>query len=144
MRDADVEMREPRIVGLPTREAAEDLLDDDGNLEEREGLVELNVRQVAAASCRVPIDDLVAREPAGPIRDGRQRVAMLGRLASRPVREQDADVNERVTERAHLPVEYGDEPGEIAGIEHDVVELEVAVDDRRVLRIGRHLTKQPS
>src|SRR5262249_42067217 len=120
------------------------LLDDNGDLEQREGLVEMNVRQVAAATAAVALDDFVASEPAGPTRDRRQRVTMLGWLASRPVREHNADVDERIAERAHLPVQYGEEPAEVGGIQHDVVELEVAVNDSRAIRIGRHLPKQPS
>ena len=48
--DARAEGCEPSIARLPLHEPKVDLLDDDGDLEQREGLVERDRRQIAAAS----------------------------------------------------------------------------------------------
>ena len=54
-----------------------------------------------------------------------------------PVRQQRAEVGERVAERAHLPVEHGDDAARRRRVQHRVVEPVVAVDDR-----GRALRRQ--
>jgi len=61
MRDALTESRKPRVVGLPALESQEDLLNDGGDLEDREHLVEPDGREVAARLPRVPLENLVAR-----------------------------------------------------------------------------------
>ena len=68
---------------------------------------------------------------------------MPGRLDARPVRKQDPDIDERIPERAHLPVEHCHQTRQVRGVEHDVVELEVAVNDRRPVRLRRQTCEQP-
>ena len=41
------------------------------------------------------------------------------------------EIDQRIAERAHFPVEDRDDPCRIVRVEHHVVELEVAVHDRR-------------
>src|SRR5438270_9968971 len=130
-RDALAERGEARVVGLPAAVAVEDLLKHDGQLEDGEHLVEVHPRQVEPRARRVARGDLFTREPARAVGDGGDRVALRGGRDVNPVAEQYAEVNERVADGAHLPVEDGDDAPRVARVEHHVVELEVAVDERR-------------
>ena len=49
---------------------------------------------------------------------------------------------ERVADRGHLPIQNGDDPRQVLGIEHEVVVLVVVVDERGV-RFRRHVVGQP-
>ena len=91
----------------------------------------------------VAVDDLVPGEEAGTIRHRRERVPLLRRRRRRPIGEHDADIDERIAERTHLPVEHRDNAADILGVDHDVIELEIAVHDRRRRRIGRQAIAQP-
>src|SRR5688572_1877188 len=102
MGDAIAEVGKAWIVGLPVDEAVVDLLNDDGNLEEREHFEEAQPGQVAPASRGVTIDDLAAREVALARGDRRQRIALTRWRVRHPVREEDAEIDQRVAKRAHL------------------------------------------
>jgi len=58
-------------------------------------------------------------------------------------REQIADVGARVADRAHLPVEHGEDPRRRLVGDHRVAEAKVAVHDDRRQRIG-HALREPS
>src|SRR5439155_18141269 len=103
--DPSIETSEARIVGLSANISAEDLLNDDGDLEEGEDLEEPDARNVTAAAACVPRDDLVTAEPARRPGDGRLHVVIVGRLAARPVGEQEAHVHHRLVEPGSFPVE---------------------------------------
>src|SRR5215510_481599 len=93
--DAHIEAREPRIVGLPVLVAIEDLLNDHRHFEQREDLVEAHVRDVASAARGIPFDDLIPAEPSRSRRQWRRRRVSTMRNGGRPVREQDADIDQR-------------------------------------------------
>src|SRR6185436_15999841 len=94
--DARVEGRETAVRRLPLHVAIVDLLDDDGDLEDGEDLVVADVRHVTAGARGVARDHLIRRQVAGPVRHRRQRVALFGRRGRPPVREQDAEVDQRI------------------------------------------------
>src|SRR5262245_35017249 len=104
--DARAETGEARIGGLALHVAEIDLLNDDGDLEDGEDLVVADVGDVAARARRVALEQFVAREIAGTMRYRGQRIALLGWGRRRPIGEQDAEIDQRVAQRAHLPVEY--------------------------------------
>src|SRR5260370_17347260 len=58
------ERAEARVLGVPLDEAFVDLLEDDGDLEEREHVIEENRRGIAAAAPRIALDELRARHAA--------------------------------------------------------------------------------
>ena len=66
-----------------------------------------------------------------------------GSLGLGPVGQGRPQVHERVADRGHLPVEDGDDPGQVAGVEDEVVKLEVVVDQGRRGRLGRPVRGQP-
>src|SRR5215467_8814410 len=87
----------------------EDALQDAGQLPVCERHVEADVGQVAPGTCRVPVGDLDPARKAGQgggrglgHRRHRRRRPFPARVL-RPVREQRADVGERIAERAQLP-----------------------------------------
>src|SRR5215207_6360287 len=89
--DALAQAGEARVVGLPPPVAEEDLLQDDGELEDGEDLVEADARQVSPRAPAVAFQNLRAREPALAVRDRRDRVAPRARRRGmHPVAEQDA------------------------------------------------------
>ena len=144
-RDPIAKRREPRIIGLAVRVPIEDLLNHDGDLEQRECFVEANRRDVAARTRRVPLHHFVLAEVSRTIGHRRQRVLLpRRRRRRRPVREEDPKVHQRIAERAHFPVEDGDRLSEIERVQQDVIELEIAVDDRWPLGIGGNPRRQPS
>src|SRR3954469_3397660 len=101
-----------------------DLLDDDGDLEEREDVIEERREALAAALARVRLDQALAGEAAGQERRPvRARAHLLWVLRVRPVAEQGSEVEEWIAYRGHLPVEDRDDAGEIGRVEHYVVVL---------------------
>ena len=124
--------------------AGGDALADDGELEEREGLIPGGIGDVEAGRPRVALDHLGARGEAlgrghrGDDPRGGQHV-VVARLA--PEREQRPEVGQRVAERAHLPVQDGDDAAGTGGVQDGVVEPEVAVHDR-VDALGRERADQ--
>src|SRR5262245_53842134 len=71
VRHARAERRETRVVGLPLLVAVENLLNHDGDLEEREGFVEADRRDVTPGPRGVALDDLVPARPPRAIGDDR-------------------------------------------------------------------------
>ena len=53
-----------------------------------------------------------------------------------------AEIRERVADRAHVPIQDGDEAGRIVGRDDRVVELEVVVDQAGRSRDGRPGAKE--
>ena len=80
-------------------------------------------------------DDLLACHPAGAICDRSQRTVWISfvlRPLHRPVTKKQTHVNQRIANRTHLPVEHRYDARGIVFVEHDVVELEVVVNNRGV------------
>src|SRR5215207_8549216 len=89
--DALAQAGEARVVGLPPPVAEEDLLQDDGELEDGEDLVEADARRVSPRAPAVAFQNLLAREPALAVRHRRDGVAPRARHGRvHPVAEQDA------------------------------------------------------
>ena len=89
----------------------------------------------SASSRRVRLPGSVV----GPTRKLAERLRVV-RLD--PVAERRAQVHERVADRGHLPVEHGDDPRQVVGVEHQVVELVIIVDQCRT-RLARPVRRQP-
>ena len=68
-------------------------------------------------------------------------LARVGIAGLRPVAEEEAQVDQRIAERAHLPVEDGDQPIRLGGIEHQVVQLEIAVHDPAVVQEAQRIER---
>ena len=138
------EIRKAWIVGLTVHEPVVDLLNHDGDLEEREHLVELEPGKVAAAARGVALDELARREPAWQRRHRRERVALFRRRGRGPIGQQDPQVDERIAESRHFPVEHRDQPAWIRRVQQQVVQLEVAVDDRGLCGRRRQRLDEPA
>ena len=116
-----------------------DPLGNYGQLVKREHLVELDVAHVPPAQLSVILNELGASEKArrrghrggGP---GEVVVRVVARFT--PVAERVAEVRERVSEGAHLPIEDSDHTARVVRGEHHVPEAVVAVHDRRRWRLG--------
>ena len=119
---------------------AHDPLTDRRQSEEREGDVELPLREVLAArQVTVPGHHLRLRrdpeggqiEPGQAIDPGRQPEG----------RAEISEVPERVAQRRELPVQHGQDPGG-GGVDDRVPDPEVSVDERGRV-VGRHVGGQP-
>ena len=132
-RDEPLGVVEARADHRAAGRAGGDALADDGELEEREGLVPVGVGDVEAGRARVALDHLGARREAlgrGHRRDDPRRGQHVGVALLAPEREQRPEVGQRVAERAHLPVEDGHDAAGPGGVQDGVVEPVVAVHDR--------------
>ena len=99
---------------------------------------------VESAGGRIPVDELGPRGEAGQCRrgDAQHRVLVLAGLG--PVHEEEAEIGQRVAERADLPVEDGDDVARV--VEDRVVEPVVTVHDGHALLLGdlgRQLLPRP-
>src|ERR1700704_6116694 len=90
IQDAGAEGRETLVARLPLHVAIVDLLNHGRDLEQREDLVIADPGGVAPRPLSIPLNDFARREIAGPVRDRRERVALLGWGGRRPVGEQNA------------------------------------------------------
>ena len=89
-----------------------DPLADDRELEVGERLIPVDVGGVDAGLARVALDDLGAGREAlggGDRRDDPGPPQDLGVARFTPERQQRAEIGQRIAERAHLPVEHGDD-----------------------------------
>jgi len=77
-----IEVREPRIVGLPSFVSEEDLLDHHGNLEQCKRLIPANRADVAAGAFSVSVDDLILAQISSSMRDSGSCLAI--RATRRP------------------------------------------------------------
>src|SRR3954468_22016115 len=109
--DALAEALEEGIVGRAGHRALVVALHEHDRLPQRERAVPAHVAHRAPAALLVAGDELVARQEALLARHRRQlEHAQRGVVAVDPQRQQVADVGQRIADRAHLPVEDGDEP----------------------------------
>ena len=60
-----------------------------------------------------------------------------------PVGERSAEIEQRIADRRHLPVEHAEHLREVLRGEHDVVELEVVVNQRRPALL-RQVIREPA
>ena len=99
--------------------------------------------EAAAGGLRVVLGELAARVAAGcrgrPEREGPHGRRVVG---LDPVTERGAEVHQRVADGRHLPVEHAAHAREVVGVEHEVVVLEVVVQQGRRARL-RHVRGQP-
>ena len=111
--------------------AVVDLLGDGRHPEQPEDLVEppLLARHGPAGALGVRRHELVAGEhPRQVRRHPAHHLELLGVVGLHPVGHRAGEVHERVAQGRHLPVEHPDDAGDVVGVEHEVVELEVVVD----------------
>src|SRR5262249_15190713 len=107
--DPFAEVGEARIARLALYESGVDLLNHDGDLEEREHFEEPQRRQVAAAARSVALDEFTGCQPARQCRDRRERVPWACRCVRRPIRQQNPQIDEWIAESCHFPVQHRDE-----------------------------------
>src|SRR5262249_44259632 len=107
--DSLIEVGKPRIVGLTVFVSVKNLLNYDGDLEERERFVPSNAAGVATGSRGVAFDDLSLAQVSRSIGHGGQRILLQRGRCWRPVRQENSQVDQWIAERAHLPVEDRDE-----------------------------------
>src|SRR3954452_23315409 len=139
--EQEVDLRAEELVDRLVRPALEELriaaLERDGELPAGEDVVPGEVPDVALRGGRVAVDQLcptrevVGREPRF-LRTAERHGALRGVEDQRP-----GEIDERVADRRHLPVDDGQEPGWSVGREEDVVELVVPVAEREGLLDGR-------
>src|SRR3989440_395217 len=136
--------RESFVLGEPLHVPLVNLLDDHRDLEEPEAGVEQDPRRLASLCARELLHQLRPRQTAGkegrPEGEGLEcvRVTLLY-----PVTEGSAQVHQRVAHRGHLPVQDADHPREVRRVEHQVVVLEIIVDERRSA-LRRHPLDEPA
>src|SRR6266705_1919474 len=82
-----VECGEARIGRLPVHVPEIDLLNDDGDLEDRERLIKTYVREIATGVRRISIQHVITGEIARPVGDGCQRIKLAARRRRCPVGE---------------------------------------------------------
>src|SRR5207244_7699709 len=129
--DPLVELLESLVVRLPARVAEINLLKHHRYFEQREHLIERDARKITPGLLSIALDDLL---PADPPRLGRDRAyrfaARLGIVLLSPVAQEDSNVDQRIADSAHLPIEHRYYAGRVGRIEHRVVELEIVVHER--------------
>src|ERR1700676_1320968 len=133
--DALIEVAEARILCLAAMETHIDLLQHHRQLEEREHFVIVDEREIAPGFFSVAAEKLIAREPAWLQSDRRLRPSWITGL--RPVAENEPEIYKRIPDSRHLPVEHGLNLARIARVQHEVVQLEIIVNQRRSGRNGQ-------
>src|SRR6266478_6394408 len=121
-----------------------DLLGHHRRLEQREAGVEQHRRQLAAGGARVLLHHLLPGQAAR--QEGRpegERLQGLGVALLYPVTERSPQIHQRVPHGGHLPVQQAEHPRRIAGVEDQVVVLEVVVDERGPA-LRRHPPGEPA
>src|SRR5882672_8920805 len=114
--------------GRAVAHAPEDALEDAGRAKQVEGLVPGERLDARAAGARA-VRGSVCVEGGEAVRG---EVELAERTRTEPRQAEVGEIAERVTERRDLPVEHGDDAW-LGGVNDGVVELEVAVDDRRLV-----------
>src|SRR6185312_5197825 len=96
--------------------------------------VEAEVRRVDGADAGAPAVRLDVRRLARDAERSEVAPEEAAELARRnpPRHQMVREIRERVAQRRELPVEHGDDAG-LGGVEDEVVEAVVAVDDARLL-----------
>src|SRR5438874_6702402 len=136
--------RESFILGEPLHVSFVNLLDDHRDLEEPEAGVEQYPRRLPSRGARVLLHQLRPRQAAGS--EGRPESESLERVRItrlHPVTEDSTEIHQRVADRGHLPVQDADHPREVRRVEHQVVVLEIIVDERRSA-LRRHPLGEPA
>src|SRR6266851_1121953 len=112
--DAFVEMAEALVLGLSAMEAHVDLLQHHRQLKEREHFVIINRRQIAPGLFSVAPDELIARVPT---RLRGQRRFCPARIAGLPpITKDQAQIDQRIANRGHLPIQHRLDSPWIAGV----------------------------
>src|ERR1700730_14114605 len=123
------DLAEPLADGEPADVAVMDALADHGELEDREALVPVEVRELGAGARRIALGQGGPRRVAGYLGGGR-RDGVVQTTPALPVQVEKAEIAERIAERGHLPVQDGQDPRGIGAIDDRVIQPEVAVHDR--------------
>src|SRR3712207_1273120 len=125
-----VKVGEAFVFGLTAVPAGVNLLKYHGELEVTEDHVPVYARKVSPALFGVTVYKLPTGHKAGGARHRRQDLLELLRVVGLdPVGERDRQIEERVADGGHLPVENGAYLGEVFGVQEKVVELVVVVND---------------
>src|SRR5205085_1619609 len=94
-----------------------------------EHFIPTNGGAIAPGLLRVLSDEFVARVPSVSLIEGVADSFAGGGAAHRPVTESQPNIGERIADSRHFPIEYSFDAIEGGCIEHDVVELEVIVNE---------------
>src|SRR5580765_4349421 len=120
--DTPDERTEALVLREALLPARVDLLRDDRVLEEREDVIEEDVREIAARFLRVAKDRFLAREGSfSGRRAERDALQELVVAVLDPVRERRAEVDQRIADGRHLPIEDAHDPIELGAQHEDVV-----------------------
>src|SRR5688572_8146333 len=123
---------EALVCGLAVLVAGVDLLQYPGQFEVPEDDVPVHLGEVAPTLTFVAVDKLFAGHEAWRYRHGRHDGRKLVGVAGfDPVRERDGEVEERVPDGRHLPVEDRTYTRQVFRVQDQVIELVVVVDDGR-------------
>ena len=134
------ERTEGRIGGLAVEVAMVDLLRDHRETEQAEHLVEapLLLGDLDPRAPRVALHHLPSREHAGRV-GGLATESLVHRavVVLHPVGQRAGQVHERVADGRHLPVQNPHDAGDVLGVQHQIVEPEIVVDQAvpHVLRL---------
>src|SRR6185503_10378547 len=126
--DALIERGETSVVGLPTMIAIKDLLQHNSEFENCKHFIEFYIRDVEGRSYGVSFQHLFTREPSCSRGNSGQRVALSCGRRVHPVGEENAEIYEGITNGTHLPIEDGDHLTEVVLVEHDVIQLVIAME----------------
>src|SRR5918994_1434559 len=117
--------------------ASVDLLQYPGQLEVPEDDVPVHLGEVAPTLFGVAVDELFTGHEAWRYRNGRHDGRKLVGIAGfDPIGERDGEVEERIPDGRHLPVEDRPYCCQVFRIEDQVIELVVVVDDGRGWALG--------
>src|ERR687889_1087586 len=134
---------EALVCGLAALVAGVDLLQYPGQLEVPEDDVPVHLGEVAPTLTFVAVDKLFAGHEAWRYRHGRHDGRKLVGIAGfDPVGERDGEVEERVPDGRHLPVEDRTHPPQVFRVQDQIIELVVIVDDGRGWALG-YVAGQP-
>src|SRR5215213_498735 len=126
------EAGEALVCCLAVLVASVDLLQYPGQLEVPEDDVPVHLGEVAPTLTFVAVDKLFAGHEAWRYRHGRHDGRKLVGIAGfDPVRERDGEVEERVPDGRHLPVEDRTYIRQVFRVQDQVIELVVVVYDGR-------------
>src|SRR5215203_3546986 len=128
---------EALVCCLAVLVAGVDLLQYPGQLEVPEDDVPVHLGEVASALFGVAVDKLLSGHEAWRYGHGRHDgLDLIGIAGFDPVGERDGEVEERVSDSGHLPVEDGPYVRQVFGVEYEVIQFVVVVDDGRERGLG--------
>lgn len=133
-----------RVSGLAVVEAVVNLLDDHGQTEQTEAVVKIEVVHVHPGDFTIQLNEFPAGQGAVYVGGhGAHNVARFGVVLLDPVAQGATQVHERVADGAHFPVQDTDDSERVGGVQDNVVQFEVIMDDAGTLGFRGNIGFQP-